>query len=257
MSLRSVVALLVGLCLVGGIIGWTQFKKTTQVHTIALKKGSITEAVYGIGTVVSDQTFEAKVGITSALAKVFVKEGDFIQKGKPLLKLDGGAVLKAPFSGTVTKLSYKEGETVFAQNPILTLTNLKSRYLRVALEQQGMVHVRPGQPVRIQFESLPKTVFKGKVTHLFSSEGQFLVHIQVQDLPQSILPDMTADVGIEIKHHTNVLLVPISAIQNGAVLRLYKGKKETIPVTLGVVDSEQAAVQSDQLHEGDQIILPN
>lgn len=225
-------------------------------HTILIKKGKITESIYGIGTVTASKSLDLKTGVTSTIKNIFVKEGDFVMTGQRLVELDLGTVLSAPFSGTITALPVKTGETIFQQSTILTLTNLTDRYLVVSLDQKGAVHVKENQTAKISFESLRNTTFEGQIESIYSNENNFLVRINVSNLPKEILPGMTADVAISISEKDNVLLIPLSAILNNQINIIdKKGKNQTVSIKLGLVDSTMAEVISGNISEGDKVIL--
>ncbi len=236
-----------------GIIGFTL---PAEKNVAATKVGPVIEAVYGLGTVVPTRSFQIKIGVISNIRKLFVKEGDFVKAGQPLIELEQIALLAAPFSGTVTSIPFKVGETVFPQIPILTLMDLKDRYITVSLEQQGALRVKKGQKARIIFESLRGQKFIGSVRAIFPAENQFTVHIDVKDLPEEILPGMTADVAIEIDKRENVLLVPITAVNAGKIVIIRSGKKIKTDVKIGVIDGEFGEVISGDVKASDQILLP-
>jgi len=73
----------------------------------------------------------SSAGVLNAL---YVKEGDTVKKGDPLIKIDD-SVFPAPFDGTVTFLPYKIGEIVYPQSSALSLVDLRDRYLVVSLDR--------------------------------------------------------------------------------------------------------------------------
>lgn len=67
---------------------------------------------------------------------------------------------------------------------------------------------------------------------------------------------MSADVAFEVERKKDVTLIPIKAIANNHIVVKKKGKKEKLPVTLGLVDQEKAELLSPKLNSNDEIILP-
>src|SRR4051812_30531659 len=98
-------------------------KSDANQVTSPIQKGDIIEGVYGIGTVMANRSFQLQIGVTSVIEKMFVKEGDHVKKGQPLMVIDT-ITSRAPFDGVITSLPYKVGELVYMQFPILTLTDL-------------------------------------------------------------------------------------------------------------------------------------
>lgn len=250
--------LILVLLIVMVLIGFKLKNRTAKEERLTppLQRGTITESIYGIGTVTASKSFSVKTGVTSTVKQIFVKEGDGVTAGQKLMELDQGALFTAPFSGTVTALPVKVGETIFQQSNLLTLTDLTDRYLLVSLDQKGAVRVKKDQIAKISFESLRNETFEGKIQSVYSNESNFLVRINISSLPKAILPGMTADVAISISEKENVLLVPVAAILNGEV-KVKNGtrKPSVVPLTLGLVDSTVAEVVTGDLKEGDRLLL--
>jgi multidrug efflux pump subunit AcrA (membrane-fusion protein) len=220
------------------------------------KVGPITESIYAIGIVKSERSFELKLGVLTAVKKYFVKEGDIVKTSQPLVMDDSGTVYKAPFAGVITYLPFSLGETVAPQKSILTLVELSRLYLEASVEQQGALKIKSGQNVQISFESFRTQVFHGVVRTILPRNAEFVVQVEVKDLPTNILPGMNADLSIEVMKKSTAILLPLAAVSNGHIL-LKKGKNpEKIPVTIGVSDSEFVEILSPQLTVQDEIFLP-
>lgn len=222
-----------------------------------IRRGPVVESVYGIGTVMANQRFQLKPGVVTTIGNIFVKEGDWAAKGTALVELERGVVVSAPFDGTVTALPVKVGENVFAQTIVLELVNLEDRYVTVSLEQRSAIRVRRGQVAKLSFESMREQAFDGKVESVYSSSGDFLVHIEASEMPPQILPGMTADVAITVQNRPDAWLVPVSAIRDGVVTVKREGTfTEDVRITTGLVDAGLAEVITGDLKSGDRVRLP-
>ena len=115
-------------------------------------QGEIIEAVYGLGTVESEENFSAKIGVTSSVVKFFVSEGQDVKQGQKLFKTDQGAIIYSPLNGRVTNIPVSIKENVFPQTTILSITNIEKLYLTVSLEQQAIMRIRPDLSAEISFE---------------------------------------------------------------------------------------------------------
>lgn len=220
---------------------------------VKVERGAIVESIYGIGTIKASREFALRVGVPSVIEKFFVKEGQSVKKGEPLVLLDTKRRYNAPFDGVITQLPAKVGETIFPQAPLLTLTDFSDRYVIVSLEQKGALKAKTGQQAQLSFESIRDQKFSGKVTSVYSNPEGFLVRIDVSDLPHTLLPGMTADVAIAIKTHEDVLLVPIAAINIGKIYvrRTEFELADEKPVQIGLVDGQMAQILSGDVQEGD------
>jgi len=221
------------------------------------KVGPLVEAVYGIGTVTARNTYPLKIGIVTNLRKTYVKEGQTVASGAPLVAFDDGQVFRAPFAGVVTSLPYQQGETVFPQLPVLTLTQMDNAYVVVSLEQSAALRVKAGQGALLTFETLRGQKLQGKVTSIYPKDGQFYVNIEASQMPSEVLVGMTADTAIQVAVKEKVLQVPLVAVEKGRVRLIRKGSTQKVEVKLGAMDGTWAEVLDDSVRPDDTILAPS
>lgn len=245
-----------GVCALGLILAvFLRGRTPAGSNWVQPKKGELIEAIYGISTVTARNKFSFKVGQTNNLKKLLVREGQDVKKGDELLELADGLKVRAPFDGTITSLPYNTGENIFPDTPVITMEDMKNRYLLTTLEQQAAIRVKKGFPVSLNFESFREKNFEGRVESVYSQKGQFLVHIEVNNLPTEILPGMTADASIEIARKQDALMVPLLAISNGKINILRNGKQQKIEVKIGSMDNEWAEVLESDLQLSDKVLV--
>lgn len=224
-------------------------------ETVQPTWGEIVESIYALGKVKSSRQYEVKVAILSTVQKVFVREGENVKQGDPLIKFSDTAVFKAPFDGVVTALPINEGEPTTPNAPLLRLEDLNHKYIEVSLEQQAALRATKGQKAEVSFESVRGEKLQGEVTALFSKNDEFLGHIEVKGLKANVLPGMTADVAIIVGKNQNALLIPAKAIHNGSVIVLRDGKRKKVQLTIGNIDGQMAEVIEGDIKESDLILI--
>lgn len=167
----------------------------------------------------------------------------------------GSATVKAPFSGTVYRTSFRKGERVRAGDPILWLADLTRLRVRANIDQVDLGRVRVGQKLRVTSNAWPKRSWSAVVSELVPhvvvkdnrsvSEGLALVKPPTDGL----IPGMTVDVDIVVEEVAAALQVPATAVhmENGRafVYRIDGGRAEQTPVVLG-----RASVQAVEIVEG-------
>jgi macrolide-specific efflux system membrane fusion protein len=232
---------------------WVRRPRYTVLGKV--EKGTLIEAVYGIATVTADKTYLLRVSQANVLNKVFVKEGQRIKKNDELVVMDGIS-FRSPIGGIVSLVAYKEGETVSPQAEIVSVFDPEQLYYVVSLEQQGALKVRPGQNAKLSFDSIRDKVFEGQVFAVYSHGNQFNVSISAKNLPEGVLPGMTADVGIEIAQHPDRILVPFSGIIGGELSVLKGTGLSRIPVKVGLVDAAKAEIVQGDVVEGWTVAIP-
>lgn len=246
--------LILALLIAIGIVGFMSYRYFRPQETIRPKRGDIVESIYGLGTVSADKTYRVRAALALSIQTMYVKEGDEVKKGDPLVRLDDN-LMKSPIDGTVTGVAYKVGELVTPQMAIVTVTNRESLSLEVSLEQQSVLRIKAGQEVFVSFESLRNERWNGVVKSVYPRESQFIVRIELARWPQGVLPGMTADVAILVGERKNALLIPLRSLLAGQVMRIRDGKKEKLPVRLGIIDGEWGEVLSENVSESDDLLI--
>ncbi len=219
------------------------------------KKGEVIEAIYGLGKVISDETFEIKLGVITTVEELFVNEGDQVGMQEKLIELEGNRLFKAPFAGTVTKINYEKGEVITPQSVVLKLENLDKKYIEVSLEQDAALRVEKGMKAKVTFESESQKKYEGSVSHIYPRDGEFITRVEVHGLLSNILPGMTADVVIVVGKKKDALLIPAKSVIDGKVLVKRQGKRQKVSVITGNSDGMWVEVQEGDIQLEDQIIM--
>jgi len=246
LSAKKIFALGAALILIGGALTWF-LSKSRGGHWESLHHGTVTEAIYGLATLEADQTFRYKPAVVSQLKRLWVKEGEEVKKNQPLLSLSEGPLIRSPIQGIVTQLDVRENETCFPNSTLITVMNLKQVELSITLEQASALRVKPGQTVKIQFESVKGNPILGRVRTIYPKEGQFAIRVSLdpnQALP-NLLPGMTADTAIEVGTKEGALLAPLKALYQGRMLIKTGGTKKKVKPDFGLQDSEYIEVISN------------
>ena len=90
---------------------------------------------------------------------------------------------------------------------------------------------------------------------------QFSITIKLTDIDASIKPGFSATASIITNQVTNVLMVPTATIQKGQnrsilLIKGTNGNPTIVPVELGAASDSMTQVISDQIAEGDVILVP-
>lgn len=139
--------------------------------------------------------------------------------------------VKAPMSGTITRLSVEEGEIItsgrsaFSRGEaIMRIADLSQMIVRTQINQVEIGRIKEGQRAEIRVDSFRNKIFNGSVSEISPSStprGQggggvitFEVDIEV-DIPEEefqLLPGMSADVDIIVFEKPDILQIPIAAV---------------------------------------------
>jgi multidrug efflux pump subunit AcrA (membrane-fusion protein) len=216
--------------------------------------GPIIESVYGIGVIKAHHRFHAKSGLVSVIKSIHVNEGDLITKGTKLLTLDQGISIFSPINGTVTQIHIDENEIVSPQVELVVVQDLNDLFFEVTLEQQGAARLKPEMKAKISFDNLSSAVLEGHVTAILPQDNKFSVHVASNQIPKNLLPGMSADVSFIVATKENAQLILAKAVNNGRVIKLNNGKKETVPVETGARDQDRIEILSPKFSSEDEFI---
>lgn len=223
--------------------------------TVKPKKGPVSDSVFALGTVRTDRLYNVRFGMNTVIRKLYVREGDMVSPGSPLVMNDSSPVARSPYAGVVTSVSYLEGELAPSGQVILSVAGLDSMYVRVSLDQESILLVRKGQPVELSFENMRGEKIKGSISSVYVSGDEFLVRIQPDSLPAWVLPGMTCDSAILIRQKDDALLIPSNAVVNGSVEIKRNGKRMSIRVASKPVDEKWTEITDGSILENDTVYV--
>jgi len=113
--------------------------------------------------------------------------------------------LKAPFSGTTSKISVREGEWVnTGQNAMLLADLAKLQVETTDLNEIDVARIKEGAPVEITFDAIPDVRLQGIVERIAarSTEGSgvnYTVTVSMDNPPEKMRWGMTAFVDIKVQ----------------------------------------------------------
>jgi len=174
--------------------------------------------------------------------------------------------LIALFNGTITQANAIPGAIVSAGTQAFRIDNLSSLVVAVNVTEIDINSIQRGQAATITFDAIPNKTYNGKVINsdlagsVSANSVNFSVTVQITDADSNIKPGMSANVTIVTNKVANALLVPSTAIftdTNGQqyVYLIQNGTPTTEAVTVGAVSDSTSQITSNNLKEGDTIIL--
>ena len=115
----------------------------------------------------------------------------------------GNAVIRAPFDGVVTVKDREIGETVSPGAPVLTVTNLNDRWVRIYIPETRIGAVHLGEGARITADTYGGRIYRGEVSFI-ASEAEFTPkNVQTRDervkLVYAVKVRITSDSTYDLK----------------------------------------------------------
>lgn len=158
----------------------------------------------------------AEASLTSARTNLEALEGGGHTEGA-----GGLLTLYAPLGGVVTERQASLGEAVERSTALFVIENLTSVFVDANVPEAELSRVRVGLPVEIVVPAYPGERFSGTVHTVASRVNEKTRSVPVRCVVENrggkLKPDMFATVRLGTSAHTEVVLLPASAVseQNG------------------------------------------
>ncbi|WP_305075018.1 efflux RND transporter periplasmic adaptor subunit [Propionivibrio sp.] len=182
----------------------------------------------------------------------------------------GRTVLYAPFDGIVAKIVGEVGEYSTPSPPgvptppAIDLIDDTCLYVEAPMDEVDAPKIRPGQPVRISLDALPKQSFPGKVKRVAPYVSAVEKQARTVDIeaifddpkaPGKLLVGYSADIEVVLEARENVVRVPTAALlEGGRVLVADKdGMLEERQIKAGLSNWEYTEVL-EGLEAGDRVV---
>lgn len=126
-------------------------------------------------------------------------------------------VLKAPFSGVVTKASVAAGEVIEPGRDAFTVADLSRVWVQAEVYEKDLGRIRLGQDASIKVDTYPDEAFSGRVAYISDvldpQTRTARVRCEVDNRTMRLKTDMFANIELPTRFSKQALAVPSSALQ--------------------------------------------
>lgn len=175
-------------------------------------------------------------------------------------------VLVAPFTGVVTIVDIKSGETVTAADVVVAVATVRDLRLTANVTETDAVKINVNMPATITFDALPAfEQFEASVTKrapaAIAIEGvpTYEVTLTLTTIDPRLLPGLTSNITIHASEKTDVIAVPRRAVitrgDQQFVRVISAGEIIELEVTTGLLGSSGAIEITSGLQGGEQVII--
>lgn len=177
--------------------------------------------------------------------------------------LERNTFVKAQFDGVISAKNYEDGE-LYGGLPILVLTQITTLKALVSIPETYFPTVKSGMSVKLYSDIYPDNVFPASVEIIYPtidpSTHTFQVKLRIPNSRRLLRPGMYVRTNMELGE-TIALMVPYQAVLKlvGAndryVFVNQEGVAKRVSVVMGQRFDELVEVISDDLHEGDELVV--
>ncbi|MGD0328529.1 MAG: efflux RND transporter periplasmic adaptor subunit [Minisyncoccia bacterium] len=172
--------------------------------------------------------------------------------------------LIAPISGVITQQDAKVGQSTSPGTPLVSIIGNDGFEVDTGVSDTDIGKLVVGDKVTMTLDAFPNETFFGSVFYIAPAETNtqgvitYLIKISFDTLDPRLKSGLTANITIQAKQDTNVLILPQYAIlqnDNGTFVEtLVKGVATTSPVTLGIQDQNGNVEVLSGVTLGEQVI---
>lgn len=164
--------------------------------------------------------------------------------------------LTSPADGTIIRRDGEVGQYIPAGQPVFHLSCCAPLRVTAEVDEEDIPRIHAGQRVVMRADSMPGRVFDGEVSAI-TPKGDpvarsYRVRIRLLD-PGPLAVGMTVDANLIVAQREHALLVPSTALQDGAVWIVRNRQLHRQPVGIGVAGTSRTEILSG-LTDTDEVV---
>ncbi|MFA6169528.1 MAG: efflux RND transporter periplasmic adaptor subunit [Candidatus Margulisiibacteriota bacterium] len=241
----AVVILLFSYRLVNRLNGAKEIKEDRVIPVIVVtpKIGPMEQRLTLTGDIKAETEVNVRPRTTGRVEEIYVKEGDFVNKGSKMLSYVFGIkptddlyedmVVKSPIYGVVGMQLVKVGDQVTAAvgggaNPVFVVYGIDRMKIYADVPEKYYAFIAKGTPADIMLDAFPKDKFRGVISNVrpvidpLSRTTQ--VEILLPNYSHKIKPGMFARVDLVLKRVGNATIIPFDAVLGETEKYVYVAK---------------------------------
>lgn len=251
--------------------GSASAQRIASVELAEVRTGTVSRILRLNGDIVPAVTVDSYPDVAGEVQRLHVGIGDRVRKGQVVAHVDPsrpGAryslnAVTAPVSGTVTRVSVYEGDTVSPSSPIVTIGTLDALELVVDVPERFVGSVNSGTTGLVELPAFPGTVHPVRIAEISPLLDPTT---RTKELRFRIDPERTkaeagmfAKVTIEVERREDVIVVPVeSIVTREGVESVFVVTENRIAhrreVMVGLIDRQTAEITGG-LQLGDRIVV--
>ena len=139
------------------------------------------------------------------------------EEGRSLHRTASHGVIRAPFTGVITKYDVAKGEVVQPDHELFTLTNLTTVWVLADVYEKDLGRIQRDSDVAVKVETYPDRTFSGRLTFIADlidpKTRTAKVRCVVENGDGALKLDMFARIAIPTKDQRQSVVVPQVAVQ--------------------------------------------
>ena len=206
---------------------------------------------------------------SGTVTEILVSRGDSINAGDIVAYIDpsrpGASYKESPVvsraSGIVNDIAVAVGQTVTAQQPIITVAGNSDLVVEASIPEKFLGTVKEGMSAEMEAVAYPGRIYTGTLTYIAptvnSATRSSDIEIKLTGDTSGLKEGMYIRLNLETEHIDNAMMIPSSALSTylgeDVVYKIVDGVAKRQPVTIGSQNDESTVVFAG-LEEGDLVV---
>ncbi len=165
--------------------------------------------------------------------------------------------IKAPFAGRVLRRDAEPGDLATVGKALFVVAAPSALRVTADVDERDMGRLKAGQEAVIRCDAFPGQVFAARISDI-TPQGDATSRVFRARLALSpdtaLRPGMTVEANLVVARRAQALLIPTSALKDGAVFLVRDGRAQRQPARTGVQGAQRTEVLQG-LKAGDRIVL--
>ena len=232
---------------------------TTTITEETVTKRTIQNTLSASGEISSAETEKIALDTTKYFKAMCVEEDDAVSIGDNILEYTDGTYLTATYNMVISSYSVPETESKCTTSNYIEVQTTDDLIMTISINENQISGLSKGQEVTITPTINETLSYKGTVTKIdsvgtYASSGTtFNVTISFEN-DGNLKLGMSASCEVVLEEATNVLTVPITAVQTEdnkkyVVIVNDNGDTENVEITTGISDDDYVEIKTG-LEEG-------
>ncbi|MDR1878636.1 MAG: efflux RND transporter periplasmic adaptor subunit [Bacteroidales bacterium] len=186
------------------------------------------------------------------------------QTKESLAFLERNTFVKADFSGVISAKNYENGELYNGQQPVLVLTKIDLLKALVNIPETYFPLLKAGQQVYLESDIYPGQSFAAVIEMVYptidATTHTFQIRLKIPNAKELLRPGMFARTTLEMGEIESLLIPYLAVLKLQGSNERYvfindNGTAKRIVVTLGQRFDDKIEIISNQIKEGDQLVV--
>jgi len=221
---------------------------------------TVTRSLYG--RAVADSTAPVMLETAGEIDTLEVSNGDQVEEDDLIATLAtpaGNQNIRAPKDGVIASLQGSEGDVVSNEEPFVVVADMSQMEIEASVTANVRSSLEVDDTITVTIDDTDYEATVESIDMMPDDTALYPISLTIEDEEADILPGAVVELLVPEQRLEDAIIVPSEAIVNEEdETFVYAVEDETAvkhPVTIDETQSEETAIESENVEAGDQIVV--